>query len=458
MTIEEKAKAYDEAIERARKEYKTHEAFKGFCEMLVHIFPKLAVSEDEKIRKAIGYAIGQSTHSDGTLINGVSSEEALDWLEKQGEQNPVPDWMPKFLDELRLKKNYFDWDEHKAIEGGILAIIKWMKPNYFNGKDSEQKSADKVEPKFKVGDWIVESTYASTWLITKVFTTEENVTAYNMINQEGRTLTIGSHNIDYHYHLWTIKDAKDGDVIVDKSDGVIGIFQSIGHHPDGGSFNDPSYCFLHCRYDDGYFYADFEHGNTIDSDDLIPASKEQRDTLMKAMSDAGYAFDFEKKELKKIEEEEYNGEDYGIDSLYHAQRILEKTLGKVDSYQSDDGILEHKCAITAVKKLYAQKHVWSKEDEAKLKSACAFIRNTSLNGNEGVVDSTINWLKSIKNRVQPKQEWSEEDENNILFLTSIIEECFKDKEKITLCGDTVCANFTKEDVINRLKSLKDRHT
>ena len=55
---------------------------------------------------------------------------------------------------------------------------------------------------------------------------------------------------------------------------------------------------------------------------------------------------------------------------------------------------------------------------------------------------------------QKPAEWNEEDENNILFLTSIIEECFKNKEKITLYGDTVCANFTKENVIDRLKSLR----
>ena len=60
--------------------------------------------------------------------------------------------------------------------------------------------------------------------------------------------------------------------------------------------------------------------------------------------------------------------------------------------------------------------------------------------------------------VEQKSAWSEEDENNILFLTSIIEECFKDKEKITLYGDTVCANFTKEDVIDRLKSLRPQNT
>lgn len=62
--------------------------------------------------------------------------------------------------------------------------------------------------------------------------------------------------------------------------------------------------------------------------------------------------------------------------------------------------------------------------------------------------------KPAKKQDEQKPTWSEEDENNILFLTSIIEECFKDKEKITLCGDTVRVNFTKEDVIERLKSLR----
>lgn len=160
--------------------------------------------------------------------------------------------------------------------------------------------------------------------------------------------------------------------------------------------------------------------------------------------------DAKKKELKKIEEEEYNGEDYGIDSLYHAQRILEKTLGKVDGYQSDDGILEHKCAITAIKELYAQKQEWSEQDETKLKSACALIRNTSLNGNEGLVDSTIDWLKSLKDRVlpQPKQEWSEEDEGRLKGIIATIK----------MVGCRVNNNATNCSYINWLKSLRERYT
>lgn len=85
---------------------------------------------------------------EGIAHFGITQYQIDNWLkkyvdvEKQGGQKPVSDWMPKFLDELRSKKNYFDWDEHKDIEGRILAIIKWMSPNYFNEKDGEQKPAD----------------------------------------------------------------------------------------------------------------------------------------------------------------------------------------------------------------------------------------------------------------------------------------------------------------------------
>ena len=66
---------------------------------------------------------------------------------------------------------------------------------------------------------------------------------------------------------------------------------------------------------------------------------------------------------KQLEKKLPKGEDYGIDGLYHAIRILEKTLGKVDGYQTDDGILEHQCAISAVKELGKKKLIeWRKED------------------------------------------------------------------------------------------------
>ncbi len=123
MDYEEK---YKEALERATIEYKDED--RHLKASLERIFHELKDSEDEKIRKKIIKLVKE--HS----VNHERCQMET-WLEKQGEQKPVPAWMPKFLDELRSKKNYFDWDEHKNIEGQILAIIRWMNPNYFNVKD-----------------------------------------------------------------------------------------------------------------------------------------------------------------------------------------------------------------------------------------------------------------------------------------------------------------------------------
>lgn len=183
--------------------------------------------------------------------------------------------------------------------------------------DSEKKELKKAEPEFHEGDWAVYNNE-----ICQIVKREEGcnklVTVFGIEKEP-----VNERNLSTA-RLWTIADAKDGDVVVDKSDGTIGIFQSIGHHPDGGSYNDHSYCFLHCRYDDGFFYADFEHGNTIVSDDLIPATKEQRDLLFQKMKEAGYEWYAGKKELKKIGTK-FNADDWIVtdDSFWKNVRHID---------------------------------------------------------------------------------------------------------------------------------------
>ena len=98
-----------------------------------------------------------------------------------------------------------------------------------------------------------------------------------------------------------------------------------------------------------------------------------------------------------------NGENYGIDSLYHALRILQTTLGEVAGYQSDDGILEHKCAISAIEKLYTQV-VWTKADEHAMNQIIACLRG-QINSD---LPTMTNWIKSIKQRLTIQ---SEEESN-----------------------------------------------
>ncbi len=49
---------------------------------------ELKESKDERIRKAISYAICAAAHQDGTLINDVTKDEAIAYLERQKEQKP----------------------------------------------------------------------------------------------------------------------------------------------------------------------------------------------------------------------------------------------------------------------------------------------------------------------------------------------------------------------------------
>jgi len=81
MTQEEKAKAYDEALERARK-YKKYD-YMMINVALDNIFPELAESEDERIRKKLIFdfqVLGKTEWGD------LKVKDILAWLEKQGEQ------------------------------------------------------------------------------------------------------------------------------------------------------------------------------------------------------------------------------------------------------------------------------------------------------------------------------------------------------------------------------------
>ena len=81
MTEKEKAKAYDRAIEIAKKLYGN-----GIIE---EIFPELKEGDDEKIRRWIIDDIRYNINNE-PLNNSEykkKAEKAIAWLEKQGEQN-----------------------------------------------------------------------------------------------------------------------------------------------------------------------------------------------------------------------------------------------------------------------------------------------------------------------------------------------------------------------------------
>ena len=384
MTQEEKAKAYDDAIKRAKRMFSEKE--------LNYLFPEIAESDDESIRKEILNYIDKAT----------GCKEWVAWLKKQEfiKKEYTFKAIPRLLEMIQptdRAKSYCQKLIDSLEQEGYSTDAKIVKNRLkiMNGEKvsmatmDDQKPDDKDEPKFKVGDWVVSDCNNVAYI--------ESIseTKYNLQCIDGSHEKMSVEYVDRCWHLWTIQDAKDGDVLVHSSfmfDDFIFIY------------NNTSISQAYCYYPNErnrFIIEDRGHQCPWNMQEVTPATKEQRDQLKKAMTDAGYTFDFDKKELKEIEDEEYNDEDYGIDGLWHAKNILEKTLGKVDGYQTDDGILDHKCAISAVNKLY--------KEDAKIKNRWKPI------------DEHIHWLKFVIKRM-PDTEKANEAEAVLKDLLEQLEE------------------------------------
>ena len=85
LSIEEKAKAYDEAIKKAESLYKVAEPMSACNVIIETLFPELAESEDEKIKRCISDAVRKYGVEFAT--GTITKEKMLAWLEKQCEQN-----------------------------------------------------------------------------------------------------------------------------------------------------------------------------------------------------------------------------------------------------------------------------------------------------------------------------------------------------------------------------------
>ena len=89
LSIEEKAKAYDESLAKAKELYSQHCA-EWRDEDIEYIFPELKESEDEKIRKALidGFTVMKESKNCGKTFSNhnIPVSDIIAWLEKQGEK------------------------------------------------------------------------------------------------------------------------------------------------------------------------------------------------------------------------------------------------------------------------------------------------------------------------------------------------------------------------------------
>ena len=271
MTQEEKAKVYDETLERASVAHKDGDIH--LKATLERIFPELKENDYNKIKNAILNHLKKMCENCQDDVCGVHVEDAINWFDDSRIQEFAKKLCSKYV------KSY---------------ITPLVISNSLNTGKNEQKSIDKIKPKFKVGDWLCANelnNYANFIKIVKIV----NVFGkkrYKISRDYYSDLDLTEFDfIEKYYHLFTIKDAKDGDVLVSKHN------QPFIYN---GNYNDcevGAYCGIECM--GKQFMITYSEIHWTLNEFIKPATREQRDTLMKAMNDAGYEWDTEKKELKK---------------------------------------------------------------------------------------------------------------------------------------------------------------
>ena len=132
--IEEKAKAYDEALERAKQIRNGNPSSGTAIVVCEEIFPELAESEDERIRKYLIEEL-KAAKSVGELkfaIPQPTREECISYLERQKEQKPIEFKNDELVEIIKgefegfrtlLKKKGIDYEPQRSYWEGFARLF-----------------------------------------------------------------------------------------------------------------------------------------------------------------------------------------------------------------------------------------------------------------------------------------------------------------------------------------------
>jgi len=209
------------------------------------------------------------------------------------EETNAPTGYGKYVDEClnEASKHFLSEGEDKYSVADLFYAGVRCGKSWFEKQD-KQKFSTEAKPKFKVGDWITNGQ-----LICKVLSVMSKSYELHLYNDDYCHFETDVQSVDKDYHLWTIQDAKNGDVfayVTDEDELWIMIFMSL-YEPYEGHVH------YHALLVNDKF---FDKGTCcICINDLKPATKEQRNILFEKMHEAGYEWDAKNKELKKIEQQ-----------------------------------------------------------------------------------------------------------------------------------------------------------
>ena len=174
------------------------------------------------------------------------------------------------------------------------------------------------------------------------------------------------------------------------------------------------HCYYDCYRECFIVQEDVEYWGNTENNQLKPATKEQRDLLFSKMKEAGYEWDAEKKELKKI----HNAlEECEIENIEHGKYYYcikdyfaggKKQASKGDVVQALRGLPimalgvkanEYFLPVNSIK----QKTDWSEDDESTIKDIIEDLEYAERKGyvlKNNTFLKEIYWLNSLKERLK----------------------------------------------------------
>jgi hypothetical protein len=227
--------------------------------------------------------------------------------------------------ELAVKPKFNVGD--RVIYKGNVCTITFMDEAYydFDGgvagcRIELQDELLSAAPKFKVGDWIISVHPDAIFKVGDV-----KKTTYKLIDIYGDGYDCQITEIDKNYHLWSIADAKYGDVFANTA-GCILIAKD----------NESCLCYIDKN---GGFHADNNKWFFVDFSDnaLTPATQEQRGLLFAKMKEEGYEWDAGKKELRKTIEPTFKVGDWVVTDYGKVSQVV-SVDNAGDGYTLDDGV------------------------------------------------------------------------------------------------------------------------
>lgn len=292
LSTKEKAKRYDEAIKRGLDCIIQTQATEMVTrqDILDEIFPELKDVEDKKIRKDLKELVELCVRWD--FITRGESKTMLNWIENKGNYSIIVREIKRRKEILsREKNNSINYNDKLSL-GGRIAMLEDLLV-FLNEMQDDQKDDDIItdsennrdkdfKPKFHKGQWIVKENIGTYKVI------EVCESWYEVVDDKDKHYSI-SFDDEYMCHLWTIKDAKDCDVLT--TNGGVVIFEKI----DG--LNIKSHCYFYYNgFKPSFYIEDILQNQT----DFRPATKAEREILFKIMKEDGYEWSSEQRKLIKI--------------------------------------------------------------------------------------------------------------------------------------------------------------